>query len=189
MSGNKKTTPPSSDDGGCPADGGPPACPSGDYCKGIKTDGNDDFKRKTSACLDKIKATPSGAAMLKNLCGGSTTTTIKQTSGGNGAAPDDTSKAQRKPDGSPGVGSGSTIHFNSDRTQIGDGSEPWMNRPSCIGLAHELVHAYHSANGTNDFTSKGEDMAVGVPPYDTEPISENTIRSEWTPKQPARPHY
>src|ERR1700676_421371 len=179
--------PKSPTDGGR-VDGGPPPCP-GEYCKGIKIDGDDNFRKQTTACLDQIKATPSGAAMLSNLCNGSNTVNIKQTSGGNGADPDDSSKAQRKADGSPGDGTGSTVHFNPTKTQIGDGSQPWMNRPPCVGLGHELVHAYHSANGTNDFSSKGEDMAVGLPPYDKEPISENTMRSEWNPKQPTRTSY
>ncbi len=64
-----------------------------------------------------------------------------------------------------------------------------MTRPPGVGLGHELVHAYHSANGTNDFTQKGEDMAVGVAPYDKEDVSENKMREQWDPKQPLRPRY
>jgi hypothetical protein len=156
---------------------------------GFKIEGDDDFRKKTTECLAKIGKTPSGAKMLKAIGDSGQTVTIKKTSGGNGAGPTDKSKAQPMADGSPGAGSGSTVYFNPDKPQIGDGSEDWMKRPACVGLAHELVHAYHNANGTNDFTSKGEDLAVGVPPYDKEPVSENTIRSEWDPKQPARTHY
>ena len=139
--------------------------------------------------LDEIKSTPTGAAMLKSIEDSGKPVTIKATSGGNGARPLDGANAKRKTDGTPGSGSGTVVSFNPDRKQIGDGSEPWMTRPPAVGLAHELVHADHSANGTNDFTPAGEDMAVGLPPHDTQPFTENKIRDEWKPKQPKRPRY
>ncbi len=159
------------------------------YGKGIKLEGNEEFRKKTIAELDRINKTPSGAKMLKSIDDSGKTVTIKQTSDGNGASPADISKAKLRSDGKPGEGSDTTVKFNPDKTQIGDGSEAWMKRPPGVGLAHEMVHAYHNANGTNDFTAKGEDMAVGVAPYDKEPVTENKIREEWDPKQPLRPHY
>jgi hypothetical protein len=75
-------------------------------------------------------------------------------------------------------------------------------------LGHEIVHATHAAHGErsvakvqNDHvadasSATGYEMAkeeevrtVGISPYDKEPYSENTLRSEWTPPQPARPNY
>jgi uncharacterized Zn-binding protein involved in type VI secretion len=155
----------------------------------IKLEGTPAERQKMIKALDDIKATPTGAAMLKSIDDSGQQVTIKATTGGNGAAPLDRANAQRKADGSPGSGSGSTVSFNPDRGTIGDGSEPWMTRPPAVGLAHELVHAEHSAHGTNDFTPAGEDMAVGVAPYENQPFTENKIRDEWNPKQPQRPHY
>jgi hypothetical protein len=89
--------------------------------------------------LDQIKATPTGADMLRSIDGSGQQVTIKATASGNGAGPLDRANAQRKADGSPGSGSGSTVYFNHYRGTIGDGSEPWMTRPPAIGLAHELA--------------------------------------------------
>lgn len=155
----------------------------------IKLEGTPAERLKMIKALDQIKATTSGAAMLKSIDRSGQQVTIKATTSGNGALPLNRVNAQRKADGTPGSGSGSTVNFNPDRGTIGDGSEPWMTRPPAVGLAHELVHADHSAHGTNDFTPAGEDMAVGVPPYDKQPFTENKIRNEWKPKQPQRPHY
>ena len=141
------------------------------------------------SALDQIKTIPTGTAMLKSIDQSGQQVTIKTTTAGNGAAPLNGTNARRKSDGTPGSGSGSIVSFNPDRQTIGDGSEPWMTRPPAVGLAHELVHAEHSAHGTNDFTPAGEDMAVGVPPYDNQPFTENKIRNEWNPKQPQRPRY
>ena len=189
MSGEKAPTPPSAGGGGAPAGGCVAPCPTSTYGTAITIEGSDDFKKKTIEALDAIKKTPTGAKMLKSIEDSGKKLTFKESSTGNSASPIDGAKAQRKADGTPGEGSGSTVRYNPNKPQVGDGSEPWMTRPPAVGLAHELIHAYHSANGTNDFTPKGEDMAVGVPPYDTEAVTENKIRDEWTPKQPNRPHY
>src|SRR6185369_3276653 len=155
----------------------------------IKLDGTPAERQKMIDALDQINSTPTGKAMLKSINDSGKDVTIKTTTGGNQAAPLDRPNATRKADGSPGTGSGSVVSFNPDRQVVGDGSEPWMTRPPAVALGHELVHVDHSAHGTNDFTPVGEDMAVGVPPHDTQPFTENKIRNEWTPKQPQRPHY
>jgi len=36
-----------------------------------------------------------------------------------------------------------TVTFNPRKLFTGNGSEDWMHRPIYIGLAHELIHAYH----------------------------------------------
>jgi type VI secretion system secreted protein VgrG len=172
---------------------GIPALPSGPvpttYGSAIVLDGDEEFRRKTIQALNEMALTPTGRALLASLEASDQTITIKPSTGGNGASPSDGSKAQRRPDGTPGDGCGSTVRFNPDRTVVGDGSEDWHRRPPGVGLAHELIHANHSAHGTNDFTPAGEDMAVGVAPYDTDPFTENRIRSEWYPPQPQRPSY
>jgi hypothetical protein len=75
-------------------------------------------------------------------------------------------------------------------------------------LAHELVHAEQAGRGgmktgqadndgkvdptdptKKEQTNKRELEAVGVPPYDQNPYSENKIRKEWPPPQPERKWY
>ena len=171
---------------------------------GITIEGSDAFKEKTQAALKEIAATPSGAAMLAALKDSGKTVTIKETAGGN-ACNGFNGNALVK-DGKPGTGSDSTVLFNPDRKSIG--SEKWETRPPAIGLGHELVHATHAARGEVDLKKVDNDSkpdpsdpkknaqelaeevrTAGVPPYDQEPYSENKMRDEWTPKQPARAWY
>jgi hypothetical protein len=58
-------------------------------------------------------------------------------------------------------------------------STPQGERPAFIGLAHELIHAYHFANGVakQDYDAE-EDFAIGLIPYATNNITENKIRAE-----------
>jgi len=190
MSDARPTTSPAAGNGATPVACTTTPCPdNGRYGTAITIEGSDTFKRQARQCLDAINATPTGTAMLRSIEASGHTLTFRETTRGNSASPVNSAAAQRRADGSPGAGSDSIVNYNPNRTQIGDASEPWMTRPACVGLSHELVHAYHSANGTNDFTSAGEDMAVGVPPHDTLPVTENKMRDEWTPRQPQRPHY
>jgi type VI secretion system secreted protein VgrG len=171
---------------------------------GIAIEGTDAFREKTQAALKEIAATPSGAAMLAALKDSGKTVTIKETSSGN-ACNGFTNAAVMK-DGKPGTGSDSTVLFNPDRKSTG--SEKWETRPPAIGLGHELVHATHAARGEVDLKKVDNDSkpdpahpkqtakelteevrTAGVPPYDKEPYSENKLRDEWKPKQPARPWY
>jgi len=157
--------------------------------RSIVVKGDSVFQSKVLGDLAQINSTPTGAGLLKSIDNAAQPVTISKTSGGNGASPIDGTRAVPGPDGTPGPGTGSNVSYNPDRTQIGDGSQPWHTRPPAIGLAHELMHANHSANGTNDFTPTGEDMVVGNPPHDSEPFTENKVRSEWNPPQPPRDTY
>lgn len=175
------------------------------YGKGIKLDGDEEFRKKTIEGLDKIKKTPTGKAMLDAIDASGKTVTIKETSGGN-AVTGFNNNAMQKADGTKGSGSDSTVSYNPDRTSIG--SEPWETRPPEVGLAHELVHATHAADGdintqqvqndskpdpsdpTKFATEMNEEVrTVGISPYDKEPYSENKIRAEWETSLPQREWY
>lgn len=175
------------------------------YGKSITIEGDDEFRKKTIADLDKINATPSGKQLLADLNGSGRTVTIKPASGGNQVT-GLTSGAMVKADGTRGAGSDATVHYNPDVTKIG--TEAWQDRPPAVGLAHELIHARHATEGSVDVTMvnndsrpdpadpakiaqhfKEEVRTVGIEPYATEPYTENKIRSEWKPKQPERPWY
>ncbi|WP_428650948.1 M91 family zinc metallopeptidase [Roseibium sp.] len=172
----------------------------------IKIEGTQEFRAKTAAALAKIAQTPSGAKMLYDIQNSGKTVTIVETSGGNEVT-GFTADGMVDGSGNPGSGSNSTVHYNPDRTSIGS-EEPWMTRPPEVGLAHEMAHAAHAANGEIDTTKvdndhkpdpsdptknakviKEEARTAGIPPYDNEPYSENTIRNEWDPKQPERTYY
>jgi hypothetical protein len=77
-----------------------------------------------------------------------------------------------------GTGSGSGVHWNPNIWTVpGQGM-----RPPYIGLAHELVHAWHNARGTKkgDYDEE-EQFTVGLGQYaiaDANMITENRIRLE-----------
>jgi uncharacterized Zn-binding protein involved in type VI secretion len=175
------------------------------YGTAIKLEGDEAFRNATIADLDKIKSTPTGKAMLEALEKSGKTVTIKPTTGGNGVT-GLSSGAFKNVDGTKGTGSGSTVSYNPKKKKIGN--KRWEKRPPAVGLAHELVHAVHAANGDistkpvkNDSkpdpsnpkayaTEKEEEVrTVGIAPYDKESYSENKIRSEWDPKQTDRKWY
>ncbi len=158
----------------------------------ITIEGDKAFRDRVVADLQKLNATPTGHKLIDSLDNGSKTVTIKKTSGGNSAGYDNPAGRFVNPAGTPGAGSNSTVSYNPDTTQIGDGSEPWMNRPPEVGLGHELVHADDAAkgqqvNGETDGTRNRELQAVGLPPYETKDPSENGMRRDMG--LPERPRY
>lgn len=179
--------------------------PAKHYGSAIKIEGDDTFREKTIAELDKIKATATGGKLLEALDASGKTITIKPTSKGNSVT-GLSAGAMVNAKGEAGKGSDSTVNFNPDVDRIGE--KDWQKRPSGIGLAHELIHAHHASTGTIDVTKvdndhrpdptnpklhakeKAEEVkTVGVSPFDKEPFTENKIRAEWDPVQPKRPWY
>jgi hypothetical protein len=196
-----------------PAPAAPPAAPAVvelRYNDGVTVKGTQEFVDKTKAALDKIKTTATGASLLDSLAASGQMTTIVHTAKGNSQRPEQWSKGLAAgtefkftlADGTErtitgvGGGSGSTVSFNPDKVQIGNGSEDWMTRPPEIGLAHELIHADDAAHGNLDPTKpagstvmNAERQAVGLPPFTDKQHTENKLRAEWDPPQPARPRY
>ncbi|WP_245942232.1 M91 family zinc metallopeptidase [Sphingomonas gilva] len=186
------------------AGGGAPSIQVG---TAITIEGDLAFQQATVSALADIMKTPAGAKMLSDLESSGKKVKIVPTTGGNAVGYDSVTNASVGPDGKPGSGSNSTIKFNPTKTTVGSGTESWQNRPTGVGLAHELVHSTHAAHGERDVTpvqndhkpsthpsgydhfKKEEVRTVGIPPYDNEPYSENLIRSQWDPPQPSRPYY
>lgn len=174
------------------------------YGKAIKIEGDEEFRKKTIAALDQINKTKTGSALLDSLDKSGKVVTIKPTKKGNRCTFSNDAFIQAN--GKKGKGSNSTVYFNPDRKTIG--SKKWETRPPAIGLAHELIHAQHGAEGSIDIkkvqndekkdpsnpkafakTKAEEVRTVGLSPYENEPYTENKIRSEWKPKQPTRKWY
>jgi uncharacterized Zn-binding protein involved in type VI secretion len=166
----------------------------------IKPNVNDrNYQDKVLADLKLIEETPTGKALLQSLndAGGAT---IKKTEPKKGNSCD----FER------------VVSYNPDKETIG--TEAWETRPPAIGLAHELIHANHMATDTLHIKDTGEMetydnygpndskpnpadkdnpplelleelYTVGIPPNDTDPYTENKIRSEWSTPQPQREWY
>jgi hypothetical protein len=85
----------------------------------------------------------------------------------------------------PSTGSSSFINF----CIVDESSRP-ADRPPAVGLAHELIHAYYSAKGTqigfqadDCSTTLYELLATGLEPFQsgtTYPYSDNRLRAEWS---------
>lgn len=201
MSKDQRTTSPSSGDGATPAVCTTAQCRptptenddgSINYGDNIRVEGAEEFKQQTIADLNALYATDSGRAIIDSINTGTHTTTIVETNRGNACAYESGADRFVAADGTPGAGTNSTVHYNPDRIQIGDGSEDWMTRPPAVGLGHELVHAQQASygqqiSGQTDGTNNRELQAVGLPPYDGGNMHENGIREDLG--EPPRPRY
>jgi type VI secretion system secreted protein VgrG len=170
---------------------------------GLIIKGDPAYQAKVLADLQTIAGTPTGTKLLSDIDKSGKTVTIQKTTGGNSENADNFNDGLRKADGTPGPGSNSTVDFNPDKTQIGDGSEPWMTRPTAVGLGHELIHAAHDANGTTEYDSSNpgkspqnyetqdvglKDTKNGAPvDYSGNDYTENKLRKDLG--QPERPRY
>ena len=170
----------------------------------ITVTGSKEFVDLTMKHLAQIKKTPSGAKMFEDFRATRKNVVIVKGRGINGCETVQAKANFRKDAAVPGIGSDSRVLYDPD--VVSTGFEDWGPRPPAIGLAHELVHATHNArgerdpspidndgkmedDGTHSQAMKEEVRTIGIPPFDKEPYSENTFRSEWDPPQPARPYY
>jgi len=158
----------------------------------IKIAGDPAFQQTVVNDLATLYGTPSGRALIDSLNRGPHGMTIVKTDDGNECGYDSPEARFAGPDGTPGAGSASTVYYNPNRTQIGDGSEPWMTRPPAVGLGHEMVHADDASKGQQvrgetGGTRNRELQAVGLPPYARKEPSENSLRRDLG--LPPRPTY
>ena len=166
------------------------------------------FRNQVIRDLEKIYDTDTGKAMLESLAKSGKKVSIIHTMSGN-AIGGYTEKEARylQADGKAGAGTNSVIRYYPSIVSLGKEDE-WDVRPPAIGLAHELIHAEQAAYGrmidgkapngsalklagskAKEEADIRELEAVGVPPYDTYPFSENKIRAQWKPVQPERKWY
>jgi uncharacterized Zn-binding protein involved in type VI secretion len=168
------------------------------YSKGIQVRGTPAFQQQVTQDLNTISSTSSGSATLARIDASGHTTTIRQTNGGNGCDQYTNPAARmRSSVGGPnGAGTDSYVDFNPTATRIGNGSQPWMTRPTDVGLFHELHHAADAGEGSMDpgtstingrTTNNREAQAVGLGPYASDANTENSYRSERG--QPRRTYY
>lgn len=114
-----------------------------------------DFQQKVLDDMTEMNNHPTGMETLNRNNNSGQTTTIQHTNGGNSTTFENWNDgaANGKPavGGGTGTGNGtgSTIDYNPDR-EPPTAANPSVNRPADVGLNHEMVHAYHGAEGTDD---------------------------------------
>jgi hypothetical protein len=167
-----------------------------DGTSNISVEGDAAYKAKAHASLEKLAKTPTGLALLEGIERTGKPVKIEAPAAGKGNTETATNwndGLYDRANGKPGKGTGSTVKFNPDRKQIGDGSEAWHKRDPAVGLGHELIHSYHDANGTtdgrdpvpykdangNNNSAPGyEQQTVGLGEYKDSPLTENNIRKD-----------
>jgi len=142
--------------------------------KGVKVKKDESIKLKgflkqTVNALGSVGGTQEGSSLISELQGSNNNFTIEKSSS-NSFSPDNTSASfanipelQDVSGNSLGSsGSGGTIYFNPNSTQSGFNTAGNRNRPSYVGLAHEMFHGrdanqgllYYDHNYTNAFSGR-----------------------------------
>ena len=135
--------------------------------------GDDNYKAQVNAALDKIRSTPTGAQIVKQL---EDSKNVHSISFGINTCSFDIEGSEN------GKGTGSDISFDPETTS----SEGW-ERPTWAGLAHEMVHASDADKGR----VPPEGMTTnGVPDYELSPCREtNRMLKEDNPNASVRTMY
>jgi len=152
----------------------------------ITITGSPAFQSKALADLGKIAATKTGKSILEALDKGTHKVTIKEldmaTAQKNGALAGPNDPAGSK---DPTKGSDTTVSYNPDvKLQMTDQDGKKVDYPVESMLGHELIHAVHNSNGTNERdkpdpkepgSNQEESHTIGINDHKDEPMSENNL--------------
>jgi hypothetical protein len=94
--------------------------------------------------------------IISDLISSDKTTWISETSGGNQTSAENDEASRLKDDGSKGAGSDVNIYFNSYKTEASTDVNGGHQRPTFIGLLHEMIHAINMVNGQVDKRPSGK---------------------------------
>ena len=142
----------------------------------IVIQGDAAFVAAVEECLERIANSGGTAgANVSQLTNSNNIHTITQTTGLSSCSPSNGTNATN------GTGTGSTTNWDPNYS----GPSGGVANDPCATLAHELDHAAHNDNGTNDFTSTGHN---GIPTAEIEACGvENEYRR--ANGLPERTHY
>ena len=89
------------------------------------------------------------------------------------------------PSTTAGPGNPPSINFDTADKDKNHHADPGF-RPPAIGLAHELMHAWHYTRGTspgldyNDYSTTAAELRfTGIGPLAIDPVSQNIVRGQW----------
>lgn len=155
----------------------------------ITISGPADFQNKTIRDMYMLSTLPSGQEMLNQLTANGKPVSIEPESD-----PHNSFCAPGFPwwDSQNGVGTGSTVKYNPD-VAIWMYDDKWneIGSPPQLVLGHELIHALHNSDGTNQGTDpdpnapaseptipKEEAYTIGTGSWDGTSPTENSMRSD-----------
>lgn len=129
------------------------------------------FLKQTVKALDKIDDTEEGRKIVQSLSNSTCNVTIVR--GNNSTSLDNQQDARN------GQGSGSKISWSPINNQGAIDENGRTKRPSFIGLAHELAHAFTADNGNGNYKSMGYPSLPRVKMDEYTAVHyENIIRAE-----------
>lgn len=106
--------------------------------------GDKEFRKMINEQLKKIRASPAGRSMVRELKRSIHTFTISKSDGGSSASPISMDSATN------GVGTGGEVKHNPAATPVAQTYEGPKATPAHVVLAHELGHARDYSRGTLD---------------------------------------
>lgn len=170
-------------------------CPKPDpgqevYSKNLVIKGDKAFRDKVRKDLDDLKATKTRKSILDAIADGRHPVTIEELSkkeaqeSGGLCTPDDDAASRDPKKGTPSTVSYSPDHSGDEYTdQNGDPVE----HPAKAYLGHELIHAVHASQGTDESnkpdpkepgSNQEESKTIGINDHADEPMSENNLLKE-----------
>lgn len=153
--------------------------------RGIIVTGTNDFRRQVFQILNRLNRTRTGRTILHDIATSGRHVTITAMVGQNGFNQPAGANANRRPDGTPGPGTNSTIQFNPQFQPIRVERIPEapVRIPNTVVLLHELIHADHVLHGTRETgqthgVNNEELRTMGVAPFNIWDRTENGLRRE-----------
>ncbi len=146
------------------------------YGEGVELYGTGAFREAARAALDALWKTRNGRSVMRKLARTGEAARIVESDAPNGACkPLRMENANRRPNGSPGVGSSSFVMYNPAFKPDGV--------PAEVVLCKQLVHAYHNAAGirepgVKDGVRDEDRKAIGLAPFPKRAPTENSLRKE-----------
>lgn len=166
---------------------------------GVRAQGSAEFVEQVEDAVATISGTTAGEQILDEIGATGQRVTIRPAAPGDGNSYRSYRPYDRfeNADRSHGRGTGGNVHWDPNRRQAGDGSQPWHRRPPEIGLGHELAHARDAAQGNQALgrqhdpamppgaahpqqweVNTRELQATSIGPYAGHASDENAMRSE-----------
>ena len=166
--------------------------PSGDYQvgKNVIVTGSEDFKLKALADLKDVGDTKTGQKMMDALDAGRHKTTIAELDetqaraiGGSGNADD------RPASVDPKKGSSTTVKYHPEASadEYTDQRRDKVEHPAKAYLGHEMIHAVHNSEGTNEVDKRDrkdptgnqeESKTIGINDHASDEMTENNLLRE-----------
>jgi type VI secretion system secreted protein VgrG len=147
--------------------------------------GDDDFTKKTLNHLSELDNTPTGHQVIEDINNSGHTTTIEELDEATARDVGGIAEPANEDDAGNGNGTDVTVKYNPDVNEpFQDENGNDVTLPGAAGLGHELIHAKHSNEGTDQInnpepaepdSNEEESATIGIHGHKDDPLTENQI--------------